>query len=35
MKLGEYEVGSKIGGGGMATVYVGRKGDELAAIKVI
>ncbi|AKV01678.1 serine/threonine protein kinase [Labilithrix luteola] len=38
--LGRYEVGAKIGGGGMATVYIGRttrgNGDEeLVALKVI
>jgi eukaryotic-like serine/threonine-protein kinase len=36
MKLGPYELGPKIGGGGMATVYVGRNDDsDVAAIKVI
>lgn len=39
-KLGRFEVGAKIGGGGMATVYVGRgrnaDGDEeVVALKVI
>ena len=39
-KLGPYEVGAKIGGGGMASVYVGRRvegtpKDEIVAIKVI
>lgn len=38
--LGRYEVGAKIGGGGMATVYVGRDiredgTEELVALKVI
>lgn len=37
--LGRFEVGAKIGGGGMATVFVGRavrtEGDELVALKVI
>jgi serine/threonine-protein kinase len=38
--LGRYEVGAKIGGGGMATVYVGRAvrddgEEELVALKVI
>ena len=38
--LGPYEVGAKIAGGGMATVYIGRKIDaagkeELVALKVI
>ncbi len=38
-QLGPYEVGSKIAGGGMATVYIGRKMDagkeQLVALKVI
>ena len=39
-KLGRYDVGAKIGGGGMATIYLGRSRDEngnesLAALKVI
>jgi len=39
-RLGPFEVGAKIGGGGMATVYVGRRvsgepEDEIVAIKVI
>jgi len=37
-RLGPYEVGPKIGGGGMAVVYVGRRVDgsgEAVAIKVI
>jgi len=39
-KLGPYEVGAKIAGGGMATVYIGRKLDaggleQLVALKVI
>ncbi len=39
-KLGRFEVGAKIGGGGMATVYVGRGtradgSEELVALKVI
>lgn len=39
-RLGRYEVGAKIGGGGMAQVYVGRAtrddgDDELVALKVI
>ncbi len=39
-KLGRYDVGAKIGGGGMATIYLGRHRDpqgheSLAALKVI
>jgi serine/threonine-protein kinase len=39
-RLGRFEVGSKIGGGGMATVYVGRDvredgSEEVVALKVI
>jgi serine/threonine protein kinase len=34
-RMGDYELGPKIGGGGMATVYVGRKGADVVAIKVI
>jgi eukaryotic-like serine/threonine-protein kinase len=38
-RLGPYEVGAKIAGGGMATVYIGRKMDggkeQLVALKVI
>jgi serine/threonine protein kinase len=39
-RLGPYEVGAKIGGGGMAAVYVGRRiegepKDEIVAIKLI
>jgi len=39
-KLGPYEVGAKIGGGGMASVYVGRRiegapKDEIVALKLI
>ncbi len=37
-QLGPYDVGPKIGGGGMATVYVGRPraaGSDVVAIKVI
>jgi len=36
-RLGRFEVGAKIGGGGMATIYVGRGADkdELVALKVI
>ena len=37
-RLGPYEVGAKIGGGGMATIYVGRRasgGDEVVAIKLM
>ncbi len=39
-RLGPYEVGAKIGGGGMATIYVGRRVEgepagEVVAIKVI
>jgi serine/threonine protein kinase len=40
-QLGPFVVGAKIGGGGMATVYLGRRGDEtdpglkLVALKVI
>ncbi len=40
VRLGPFEVGAKIGGGGMASVYVGRRvsgepADEIVAIKVI
>ena len=38
-RLGPYEVGPKVGGGGMATVFIGRKvdgtGDEVVALKLI
>lgn len=39
-RLGPYEVGAKIGGGGMASVYVGRRiegtpKDEIVALKLI
>ncbi len=39
-RLGRFEVGAKIGGGGMAKVFIGRApkpggGDELVALKVI
>jgi len=39
-QIGRYEIGAKIGGGGMANVYVGRAkaadgSDEIVAIKVI
>jgi eukaryotic-like serine/threonine-protein kinase len=40
-RLGHYQVGAKIGGGGMATIYLGRRlrdeggGEELVALKVI
>jgi eukaryotic-like serine/threonine-protein kinase len=39
-ELGPYEVGAKVGGGGMATIYLGRRvrddgGEDLVALKVI
>jgi hypothetical protein len=34
-RLGRYDVIVKIAGGGMATIYLGRDADRLAAIKVI
>lgn len=34
-KLGPYEVRGKIADGGMAAVYVAKRGDQLAAVKVI
>ncbi len=34
-RLGRYDVVAKIGGGGMATIYLGRAPDHVAAIKVL
>lgn len=34
-RLGHYDVVAKIGGGGMATIYLGRATDHVAALKVL
>lgn len=34
-RLGNYDVVAKIGGGGMATIYLGRARDHVAALKVL
>jgi eukaryotic-like serine/threonine-protein kinase len=34
-RLGHYDVVAKIGGGGMATIYLGRGPDHVAALKVL
>lgn len=34
-RLGSYDIVAKIGGGGMATIYLGRAPDHVAAVKVL
>jgi len=34
-RLGAYDIVAKIGGGGMATIYLGRSSDHVAAVKVL
>jgi len=34
-RLGRYDIVAKIGGGGMATIYLGRATDHVAAVKVL
>lgn len=34
-RLGLYDIVAKIGGGGMATIYLGRASDHVAAVKVL